>query len=108
MQEFSSISVSSYEAGILADRLTEQSSEGWHVVAIVPTGSTVTAYLSRPAGVGVATDAAVADAGQPHVQADADVRRRADAEVEVDAEPVEADAEADRCARRHRVGARRR
>ena len=49
MQEFSSISVSSYEAGVLADRLTEQSSEGWDVVAIVPTGSTVTAYLSRAA-----------------------------------------------------------
>lgn len=47
MQEFSSISVSSYEAGSLADRLTEQSRDGWHVVAVVPTGSTVTAYLCR-------------------------------------------------------------
>ena len=47
MQEFSSISVSSYEAGSLAERLTEQSRDGWDVVAIVPTGSTVTAYLSR-------------------------------------------------------------
>jgi len=50
MQEFSSISVSSYEAGDLAARLTEQSRSGWEVVAIVPTGSTVTAYLSRAAG----------------------------------------------------------
>jgi hypothetical protein len=50
MQDFSSISVSSYEAGVLADRLTEQSREGWEVVAIVPTGSTVTAYLSRSSG----------------------------------------------------------
>ncbi len=49
MQEFSSISVSSYEAGALADRLTEQSTDGWSVVAIVPTGSTVTAFLSRDA-----------------------------------------------------------
>ena len=49
MQEFSSISVSSYEAGSLAERLTEQSHGGWDVVAIVPTGSTVTAYLSREA-----------------------------------------------------------
>ena len=49
MQEFSSISVSSYEAGSLAERLTEQSRDGWHVVAIVPTGSTVTAYLRREA-----------------------------------------------------------
>lgn len=49
MQEFSAISVSSYEAGSLADRLTEQSRDGWSVVAIVPTGSTVTAYLCREA-----------------------------------------------------------
>ena len=49
MQEFSSISVSSYEAGSLADRLTEQSESGWEVVAIVPTGSNVVAYLSRAA-----------------------------------------------------------
>ena len=49
MQEFSSISVSSYEAGSLADRLTEQARDGWDVVAIVPTGSVVTAYLCRAA-----------------------------------------------------------
>jgi hypothetical protein len=69
MQEFSAISVSSYEAGSLADRLTEQSHDGWSVVAIVPTGSTVTAYLCREAeGVGgvvvgeePATDAAAAE-----------------------------------------------
>ncbi len=47
MQEFSSINVSSYDAGALAGQLTEQSRAGWTVVAIVPTGSTVTAYLSR-------------------------------------------------------------
>jgi hypothetical protein len=47
MQEFSSISVSSYEAGALADRLTDQSRAGWTVVSIVPTGSTITAYLCR-------------------------------------------------------------
>lgn len=47
MQEFSSISVSSYEAGALAEKLTEQSKDGWSVVSIVPTGSAVTAYLSR-------------------------------------------------------------
>ncbi len=47
MQEFSSINVSSYDAGALAGQLSEQSRAGWSVVAIVPTGSTVTAYLSR-------------------------------------------------------------
>ena len=41
--------MSSYEAGSLADRLTEQARHGWDVVAIVPTGSTVTAFLSRAA-----------------------------------------------------------
>lgn len=50
MQEYSSISVSSFEAGSLAGQLTEQSRDGWSVVAIVPTGSTVTAYLAREGG----------------------------------------------------------
>ena len=49
MQEFSSISVSSYEAESLSDRLTEQSAAGWSVVAVVPAGSQVVAYLSREA-----------------------------------------------------------
>ena len=49
MQEFSSISVSSFEAGTLADQLTEKSREGWEVAAIIPTGTTVTAYLRRAA-----------------------------------------------------------
>jgi hypothetical protein len=47
MQEFSSISVSSYEPGTLADRLNEQAADGWALVTVVPTGATVTAYLSR-------------------------------------------------------------
>lgn len=49
MQEFSSISVSSFEAGSLAESLTTSARDGWSVVAIVPTGSSVTAYLSREA-----------------------------------------------------------
>lgn len=65
MQEYSSISVSSYEAGVLADQLTQQSSEGWSVVAIVPTGSTVTAYLSRPSSTGGGDPTPVA-AASPH------------------------------------------
>ena len=47
MQEFTSINVSSYEADTLTSLLNEKSGDGWDVVAIVPTGSTVTAYLSR-------------------------------------------------------------
>lgn len=61
MQEFSSISVSSYEAGSLAEQLTERSRDGWSVVAIVPTGSTVTAYLARD------TDGAPSPASDPSV-----------------------------------------
>ena len=62
MQEFSSISVSSYEAGSLADKLTEQSAAGWHVVSIVAAGSDITAYLSRPAGANaIIADTADAD-----------------------------------------------
>lgn len=47
MQEFTSISVSSYDAASLADKLTEKSSAGWDVVAIVPAGTNITAYLCR-------------------------------------------------------------
>jgi Protein of unknown function (DUF2510) len=47
MYEFDSISVSSYEASSLASKLTERSGDGWDVVAIVPTGSEITAYLRR-------------------------------------------------------------
>jgi hypothetical protein len=47
MQEFTSVSVSSYEAEALTALLNEKSRDGWDVVAIVPTGSTVTGYLSR-------------------------------------------------------------
>jgi hypothetical protein len=47
MQEFSSISVSTYEADGLVGQLNDKATDGWAVVAIVPTGSTVTAYLSR-------------------------------------------------------------
>jgi Protein of unknown function (DUF2510) len=47
MYEFDSISVSSYEASSLAAKLTERSGDGWDVVAIVPAGSEITAYLRR-------------------------------------------------------------
>jgi hypothetical protein len=50
MLEYSSISVSSYDAASLADRLTEKSAQGWDVVTIVSAGTNVTAYLSRAAG----------------------------------------------------------
>lgn len=47
MQEFESISASSYDPSALATKLTAKAAEGWSVVAIVPTGGDVTAFVSR-------------------------------------------------------------
>jgi Protein of unknown function (DUF2510) len=47
MYEFDSVSVSSYEAASLAAKLSEKSADGWDVVAIVPAGSDVVAYVKR-------------------------------------------------------------
>jgi len=87
MQEFSSISVSTYESGSLADRLTEQSADGWSVVAVVPTGSTITAYLSRSSGGSPA--AATPDEAEVPVAEAADVAEVADvADESTSADPV--------------------
>ena len=48
MLEFTSISVSSYEASKLSAELQQCSTDGWSVVSIVNTGSEIVAYLSRP------------------------------------------------------------
>jgi hypothetical protein len=50
MYDFESVSVSSFEAASLAATLTEKSADGWDVVAIVPAGSDVVAYLRRSSG----------------------------------------------------------
>jgi hypothetical protein len=47
MYEFDAVSVSTYEAASLAAKLTEKSADGWEVVAIVPAGSDITAYVKR-------------------------------------------------------------
>jgi hypothetical protein len=76
MQEFTSVSASSYDPAALAAKLTEKSAEGWSVVSIVPTGGDVTAFLSREAtGATAATAAAtaaasVAAAAQPAAAAE--------------------------------------
>lgn len=57
--EFTSISVSAYEAASLSALLQERSADGWTVVSIVPAGTSVVAYLSRPTG-GSAVATAVA------------------------------------------------
>jgi Protein of unknown function (DUF2510) len=88
MQEYVTVSSSSYDPAGLATKLNEKSSEGWTVVAIVPTGGDVTAFLSRGkeeaakaekteapataamvAGVGAAATDATADEKKPETPA---------------------------------------
>src|SRR6478752_4517714 len=49
MYEFDSVSVSSFEAASLAAKLAEKSADGWEVVAVVPAGNEVVAYVKRTA-----------------------------------------------------------
>jgi hypothetical protein len=84
MQEFESISASSYDPSALAIKLTAKAAEGWSVVAIVPTGGDVTAFVTRQTnGADESTDAAEtteaaesedtgADAAAPMLAATAD------------------------------------
>ncbi len=59
MHEYSSVSASSYDPGALVAKLNEAAADGWDVVAIVPTGGDVSAFLRRGAG------EATAEAGDP-------------------------------------------
>ncbi|MEQ9163851.1 MAG: hypothetical protein RLN74_14155, partial [Ilumatobacter fluminis] len=61
MQEFSSISVSTYDPDALVGQLNDKAADCWDVVSIVPTGSTITAYLAREA-TGESTDSGAAGA----------------------------------------------
>ncbi len=47
MQEFSSVTASSYDAESLAPLLTEKAAEGWEIVSIVAAGTNIVAYLRR-------------------------------------------------------------
>jgi len=47
MQEFSSVTASSYDADALAPLLSEKSADGWDVVSIVSAGTNIVAYLRR-------------------------------------------------------------
>ena len=62
--EFTSISVSTYEAASLSALLQERSADAWTVVSIVPAGTSVVAYLSRPVS-GAATATASAASATP-------------------------------------------
>ncbi|HNJ96834.1 MAG TPA: DUF2510 domain-containing protein [Ilumatobacteraceae bacterium] len=65
MQEFATVSASSFDPAALATKLTEKSAEGWTIVSIVPTGGDITAFLSREAGAAAAAPAAAAPAAEP-------------------------------------------
>ena len=49
MQEFSSVTASSYDAESLAPLLNEKAADGWSVVSIVAAGTNIVAYLQRDA-----------------------------------------------------------
>ena len=49
MFEYASVSASAYDTGSLISKINEQAASGWDVVAIVPTGGDVTAFLKREA-----------------------------------------------------------
>jgi hypothetical protein len=50
MQEFSSVTASSYDAESLAPMLNDKAADGWSVVSIVAAGTNIVAYLQREAG----------------------------------------------------------
>lgn len=47
MPKYEIVKASSYDPAALAEQLTEKSAEGWEVVAIVPTGGDITAFLKK-------------------------------------------------------------
>ncbi len=50
MQEFSSVTASSYDAESLAPMLNDKAADGWSVVSIVAAGTNIVAYLQRESG----------------------------------------------------------
>jgi len=69
MQEFASVSASSYDPAALVAKLNEKAADGWSVVSIVPTGGDVTAFLSRESGAAPAAAVQAAPAvAQPAVE----------------------------------------
>src|SRR4051794_41387251 len=71
MHEFVTVSSSSYDPASLATKLTEKAGEGWTVVAIVPTGGDVTAFLSREATGASSSAMAESDHAEPAMEASA-------------------------------------
>jgi len=75
MQEFSSVTASSYDAESLAPLLNEKAADGWSVVSIVAAGTNIVAYLEREADESAAVpadDVAATDPTAPDATPDAD------------------------------------
>ena len=78
MQEFESISASSYDPSALATKLTAKAAEGWAVVAIVPTGGDVTAFVTRDKDGANAASKPSTEASEPKDEAAAAPADKAD------------------------------
>lgn len=65
MQEFSSVTASSYDAESLAPLLNEKAADGWSVVSIVAAGTNIVAYLEREADEAAAAPADDVAATEP-------------------------------------------
>jgi len=70
MQEFTTVSSSSYDPAALATKLNEKSADGWSVVSIVSTGGDVTAFLSREAGSPATSSASTSASTSAYTSAD--------------------------------------
>lgn len=92
MQEFSSVTASSYDASSLAPMLTEKAADGWSVVSIVAAGTNIVAYLQRESdGAGaVADEAPAVETPAPETTADEAPASDAPAEETPAAEPAAA------------------
>lgn len=62
MPKYEIVKASSYDPSSLADQLTQKSAEGWEVVAIVPTGGDVTAFIRREGDEPAAAEAPAVEA----------------------------------------------
>ena len=62
MQEFSSVTASSYDAESLAPLLNEKAADGWSVVSIVAAGTNIVAYLQRETDGATAAETPAAEA----------------------------------------------
>ncbi|MGB7878880.1 MAG: hypothetical protein WBL31_08965, partial [Ilumatobacteraceae bacterium] len=98
MQEFSSVTASSYDAASLTPLLNEKAAEGWSIVSIVSAGTNIVAYLSREtdqldmleeAAVELAVEEAIVEEAAAEVAAEEAIVEEAAAEVAVEEAIVE-------------------